>query len=125
MRSSDLRQRPRGVGSRIFLSVAISFCALAFVPGCASTIGDRCTSNRDCATGQECDTAPPGGYCFEQMCRANSCPSEAWCATFAVSERTRTFCLRKCQADGDCRGGYKCRFELGTPGGVCYVAPTT
>jgi len=121
----DPHRRPRGAGARTFLLAALFLSLATLGGGCAATVGDGCASNRECATGQECDTAPPGGYCLIATCRSNQCPSEAWCASFGVADRTRTFCLRKCQADGDCRSGYKCRLDLNTPGGVCYIAPTS
>jgi hypothetical protein len=55
-------------------------------------------------------------------CKPNSCAAEAWCASYVVGGRTQSYCLRKCQEDGDCRDGYRCRFDLGAPGGVCYTA---
>lgn len=121
MTSPISRRRPVATGTVAALMLMV---LAAFGGGCAATVGDGCTSNRECATAQECDTASPGGYCTILTCRANSCPSEAWCASFSLADRTRSFCLRKCQDNGDCRDGYKCRFDLGTAGGVCYVAPT-
>jgi hypothetical protein len=98
--------------------------AAALAAGCGNVIGDACTSNAECAFGHQCDTSSPAGYCLLTNCRANSCPQEAWCAVFQIStSRTQSFCLRKCKDDGDCRDGYRCRFDLGTPGGVCYVPP--
>ena len=90
--------------------------------GCAAHIGDPCTSNQECAYGHSCDLAPPGGYCLVVTCKPNSCAAEAWCASYVVGGRTQSYCLRKCQEDGDCRDGYRCRFDLGAPGGVCYTA---
>lgn len=91
--------------------------------GCSATVGDGCTSNRECGFTHECDTSSPGGYCLIPNCKPNSCPAESWCASFTFLDRQRTYCLRKCKSDGDCRSGYKCRFELGTPGGVCFTGP--
>ena len=108
-----------------FLPAAALALALFFgaTMGCSATVGDACTSNRECGPSQECDPSPPGGYCLIPNCRATSCPPEAWCASFTFVDRERTFCLRKCKSDGDCRSGYKCRFDTGTPGGVCYTGP--
>jgi hypothetical protein len=109
--------------SRSFLVIALFL--LSGVAACAAKVGDGCLNNADCAFGQTCDTSPPGGYCLIVGCRANSCPSEAWCASFQVGARIQSFCLRKCGDDGDCRDGYRCRFDTGAPGGVCYTAAPT
>jgi hypothetical protein len=41
-------------------------------------------------------------------CRADECPEEAVCVRFGLDERSRTFCMRHCEDNGDCRGGYQC-----------------
>lgn len=104
---------------RLALPLLLSLFAVA----CAAHIGDPCSSNRDCnaAAGHTCDVSAPGGYCLLYGCRANSCPSEAWCATFTTGPRTQSYCLRKCASSDDCRDGYRCRTDLGTPGGVCFT----
>jgi hypothetical protein len=103
-------------------ALLVSLAAL-LAGGCAAHVGDGCATNQDCATAQFCDTSPPGGYCTVVGCRANSCPSEAWCATALLGDHMQTYCLRKCEEDGNCRAGYVCRFDMATPGGVCFVAP--
>lgn len=101
--------------------------ALALVLGtvglaCAPKIGDNCTSSTDCSQNGDrlCDTTQPGGYCTVFNCEPDTCPEEAQCIAFdqrldpACSDPQswarfeRTFCMRRCDNDGDCRSGYVC-----------------
>ncbi len=66
---------------------------------------------------------PSGGYCTIFNCVGNGCPDEAACVVAGgavpgcgytdrgVSRSARSFCLRTCEADSDCRAdeGYKCK----------------
>lgn len=93
--------------------------------GCQPSIGDSCTTNADCSlTGDRlCDPTPPGGYCTQFNCLPGKCPDEAACVGFytkLASECTmvkvpdqrfeRSFCMKKCESDSDCRAseGYAC-----------------
>ncbi len=110
---------------------AVLFALLVLLPlalaGCAAEIGDSCVLSTDCSeTGDRiCDDTQPNGYCTIVNCEPDSCPSEAACIGFrdapsttnvcesATDLRTlRTFCMRKCSNDGDCRSGYECQ-DLG------------
>ncbi len=69
-----------------------------------------------------CDTTSPGGYCTVLGCGAGTCPSEAVCVGFQTllsvapecgslqsrARLQRTLCMRECDGDADCRGGYRC-----------------
>ncbi|MGC4070326.1 MAG: hypothetical protein QM784_37820 [Polyangiaceae bacterium] len=94
---------------------------LAF--GCQAKIGDSCTLGTDCSqTGSRtCDTSLPGGYCTIFNCEPDSCPDGAACVAFVIAPSTlaecisaeenreiRTFCLKRCSSDGDCRNQYEC-----------------
>ena len=97
---------------------------MLILAACEPEIGDDCSLSTDCSsTGDRiCDTTQPGGYCTIYNCHAGSCPDEAICVAFgtAVSaargcydpqdsaRRQRTFCMRKCDSDGDCRSDYDC-----------------
>lgn len=89
--------------------------------GCNPKIGDDCSTSTDCSTNGDrlCDTTQPGGYCTMFNCEPDTCPEEAQCIAFdstlspvcpdRVSARfERTYCMRRCESNGDCRGGYEC-----------------
>lgn len=79
--------------------------------GCGPEIGDACSDPLDCSTdgSRFCDDTQPDGYCLIPSCRADECPEEAVCVRFSENdERGRTFCLRHCASNSDCRGGYEC-----------------
>jgi hypothetical protein len=96
--------------------------------GCKPKIGDSCSLSTDCSASGDrlCDITQPGGYCTIAGCSAGSCPGEAICVAFQSSvsrgaacydpqdtpRLQRTYCLRKCGNDDDCRGGYDC-LDLG------------
>ncbi len=86
--------------------------ALAFLlfASCAPQIGDDCSEALDCAVDgtRLCDTTQPGGYCIVSGCRADECPDEAVCVRFGYEARSRTFCMRTCGSEGDCRAAYDC-----------------
>ncbi|MEZ4226885.1 MAG: hypothetical protein R3B13_38445 [Polyangiaceae bacterium] len=126
------------------------FVVLALVSGlygCKPEIGDECSVSTDCSNAGDrlCDTTQPGGYCTIFNCEPGTCPEEAVCIAFKNSPSQlcpdpqlgdrlrRTFCLRSCGGDDDCRSGYKCIdlakdnpwkasvAEYGASGKVCIV----
>ncbi len=106
----------------IRLAAALSLAASAV--GCLPKIGDHCTTSLDCSqTGQKiCDSTQPAGYCTVFNCEPDNCPDSAACVAFnnnvdpACASHDdgqwprfeRTFCVRPCNSDGDCREGYAC-----------------
>ncbi|MBI4705718.1 MAG: hypothetical protein HY744_31890 [Deltaproteobacteria bacterium] len=92
--------------------------------GCSAEIGDECTSALDCSTLGErlCDSTQPGGYCTIFNCEPDTCPEEAACVAFQGeidpacrqaddgkwARFGRTFCMRVCEEQDDCRSGYEC-----------------
>lgn len=88
--------------------------------GCKPKIGEDCATSIDCSISGDrlCDVTQPGGYCTVFNCEPNHCPddsvcvafSEGTCSTASVSTRfRRTFCMRSCEDESDCRGGaYHC-----------------
>lgn len=99
------------------------------VVACQPKIGDDCTRGTDCSTSgtRSCDTSMPGGYCTVANCEADSCPEEAACIAFTMSPSTlqecvdigeirglRSFCMRRCTSQDDCRGGYEC-IDMNSP----------
>lgn len=94
--------------TRRFLLLLSLGCLLA--AACAPQVGDSCTDALDCAVDgtRLCDTTQPSGYCLVSGCRADECPDEAVCVRFGYDERARTFCMRHCASEGDCRSAYDC-----------------
>lgn len=96
--------------------------ALAGAASCKPEIGDECSVSTDCSsTGDRlCDTTQPGGYCTIYNCEPGTCPEEAICVAFEISKSDvcedpqlssrlqRNFCMRSCEGNDDCRGGYSC-----------------
>lgn len=97
----------------------------AFGAGCTPEIGDGCFSSTDCSQRGDrlCDIAQPGGYCTLFNCRPNLCPDDASCVLFdpqvpgcgfedrngaGGSRVARSACMKACETDADCRGGYVC-----------------
>jgi hypothetical protein len=92
-------------------------------PACTPNIGDACVVHSECSqTGDRiCEPNFPGGYCTIFNCEPGTCPSEAACVAFysAPSEKLacgdptdrrfeRTFCMKTCTGDSDCRTSYSC-----------------
>ena len=105
------------------LEVLVLAWSLALGSGCKPEIGDDCETSTDCSNAGDrlCDTTQPGGYCTIFNCEPGTCPEdEAICVAFQSSlskvcadtpqdqRLMRTFCLRKCSDDDDCRSGYRC-----------------
>ena len=97
--------------------------ALLVAAGCAPKIGNKCTLSTDCSQlgDRLCDTTQPDGYCTIFSCEPDKCP-EAVCVGFDSqidpacgasqgiqgARFERTFCMKSCDDDGDCRDNYKC-----------------
>jgi hypothetical protein len=102
----------------------LGFAAVALAsPACTPDIGDACLVHSDCSQigDRLCEPNVPGGYCTIFNCEPGTCPSEASCVAFysAPSENLacadptdrrfqRTFCMKTCTSDSDCRSGYAC-----------------
>lgn len=142
--------------SRLSTPSLLVVAALAMLAGmgCKAKIGDKCTLSTDCSvTGDRlCDTSEPGGYCTIFNCEPGRCPDEAICVAFREvadgsqvacqdpqrwSRFERSFCMRTCGGDSDCRAGYSCADEAalvstwnaviaegGQVGKVCVPTPT-
>lgn len=100
--------------------------ALLGLAACTPEVGDPCSSHADCSNSGDrlCDDTFPGGYCTLFNCEPGSCPDEAVCVAFRAAPSgapgceglsggarlTRTFCMKACDGEGDCRGGdaYTC-----------------
>jgi hypothetical protein len=112
--------------SIVRLILMLSFSAAA----CRPEIGEACDVSADCAESSEriCDPTQPGGYCTIFNCEPGGCPEEAICIAFGSelslvdgckdangrSRFRRTFCMKSCEANDDCRSGYLCR-DLSVP----------
>lgn len=103
---------------RALLALVAALTAL----GCKPEIGDECSVSTDCSSAGDrlCDTTQPGGYCTIFNCEPGGCPEEAICVGFVTSTSKvcqdpqdedrlqRTYCLRSCDSNDDCRSGYSC-----------------
>src|SRR5438874_282901 len=105
---------------------ALAALAVALGIGCKPKIGDGCAVSTDCSVNGDrlCDTTQPGGYCTVFNCEPGTCPADQSvcvafhdqvCADPRSSERfERTFCMRTCDDDSDCRGGQYACLDEGT-----------
>lgn len=84
--------------------------ALMLVPACGTAIGDSCSSDSQCPSGAYCDRTMPGGYCTTGGCRPGDCPSGSVCVEFS---NTDSYCMDRCNDDGDCRDDYNCFTSIG------------
>ncbi len=104
--------------ARFAAAVAVAWA----VAGCQPQIGDRCNLNTDCSSSgtRQCDNSMPGGYCTMFNCGPNTCPDQSACYLFNAdvqgctysdrdpSRTARSFCMKDCAHDSDCRTGYQC-----------------
>jgi hypothetical protein len=100
---------------------ARAWVGLLFVVACGPTVGDPCTTAKDCL-GRLCLSAP-GGYCSVSCTIGgpNGCPAGSLCIRDAVALGAHA-CLRSCVNERDCRTGYLCQKVSGSDVPVC-VAP--
>jgi hypothetical protein len=101
------------------------------VSACQPDIGDACEITPDCGETSDriCDPTQPGGYCTVFNCEPGTCPEESICIAFGAVVSTaegctdpngssrfrRTFCMKTCESESDCRGSYDCE-SLNVPG---------
>jgi hypothetical protein len=105
--------------------IALMSCLVFFFVACGAEIGDECGNDNDCSPNgdRNCDDSEPGGYCLIIGCSAGECPGEASCVEFTTPcpenmdaemcemiepNRGRTYCMKHCKKNGDCRSGYDC-----------------
>jgi len=99
--------------------------ALLSLVGCKPKIGNKCANSVDCSQlgDRLCDTTQPGGYCTIFSCEPDTCP-DSICVGFNTDidpacgalddvrppRFERTFCMKPCDDDSDCRAaeGYVC-----------------
>lgn len=139
-RQTGCRSRVRSAPMRHVLEVFGKIClCIVIATGCQPEIGDSCNVSDDCSQQGDrlCDTTQPGGYCTQFNCEPGSCPDEAICVAFTRASLEhlacntgssglagrRTFCLRSCRKQSDCRKGYECGDvgERGNPWGATLV----
>lgn len=110
-------------GRNDLCALLVAIAAILTV-ACEPEIGDSCVTAADCtsSTDRICDATQPGGYCTLFNCEPDGCPEEAACVAFRTfegeaaacrddqggSRLQRTFCMRRCSTDSDCRSGYAC-----------------
>lgn len=82
-------------------------CALV---GCGTTVGDPCTTPKECGEGVCINRSyTPGGYCTRQCVvgDAQSCPAGSKCISEGISGELDG-CFLECSESSDCRSGYVC-----------------
>jgi hypothetical protein len=98
--------------------------ALGLLLGCQPHIGDDCETSADCSANGDrlCDITQPSGYCTIFNCEPGTCPDESVCIVFSASSSTvpgcenaygtspyqRSFCMKTCSGESDCRSKYSC-----------------
>jgi hypothetical protein len=110
------RAATHGVAVRPLLFL-LTFALLA---GCGATIGDACTTEKDCGNGVCLNRGfTPGGYCSVSCTVGGAaCPTGSVCVDNAIG-RDVSGCLRTCASSKDCRGGYVCKTERNSGTPVC------
>ncbi|MBL8919660.1 MAG: hypothetical protein JNJ54_12405 [Myxococcaceae bacterium] len=98
----------------------VTLVGLLGLAGCGATIGDACTTAKDCGSGLCLNRDfTPGGYCaLGCVLGGAACPAGSVCVDDAVG-RDSPGCLRSCRSSLDCREGYICRTERSSPTPVC------
>jgi hypothetical protein len=78
--------------------------------------GAPCSADDECLGGT-CLTGPdwPDGYCTHEGCDGTCDSPDSGC----VDSDLGNFCAEYCSSDADCREGYGCSQEPGSPGRVC------
>jgi hypothetical protein len=132
-----------------FATRALLLTAL-FAAGCTPKIGDKCNSSTDCSQLGErlCDVSQPNGYCTIFNCEPDTCPNSVCVGFNAKTDAAcpndgrwarfeRTFCLKECSSNSDCRDSYVCVLQVdfaarnatpldsSSPTGICMVAVST
>ncbi len=107
------------IAHALVISLFAALCA------CTPEIGDECSTSVDCSQQGDrlCDITQPNGYCTVFNCEPDTCPEDdGVCVAFSYeldpvckelddgrwSRFERTFCMKQCEDDGDCRSGYTC-----------------
>ncbi len=114
-----MRRRKHGAGVSALSRALVILAALVFA-GCGPTIGDACTTERDCGAGLCLNRDfTPGGTC-SLPCSVGgaACPAGSVCVDGAIG-RDSPGCLRSCRSVMDCRSGYVCKTERNSSTPIC------
>ena len=114
-----MRRRKHGEAVPALPRVLVFLAALV-VTACGPTIGDACTTERDCGTGVclNRDFTPGGACSLPCSIGGAACPAGSVCVDDAVG-RDSPGCLPSCRSAMDCRGGYVCKTEKNSATPVC------
>lgn len=101
--------------------IAFAFATALALTGCGATVGDPCTTPRDCGNGL-CinEDYTPGGYCSTQCVVGDdtTCPSGTRCVKEGAGKDVPA-CFIECATGDDCRSGYVCERVKDHPFKVC------
>ena len=109
--------------SPVVLAWWFSLAALSSCSG--GTIGNPCTTDRDCEPGQSCFlNGFPGGYCSRGCTREGGvsigeCPGSSVCSGTSIAGSSTLFCADTCTDPSQCRESYNCRTLPGTDLKAC------
>ena len=103
----------------LLAALVLSFAALQ---ACTAIVGDACTTQTDCGRTMFCEQSLPDGYCTLKDCLDTGCPSEGICISF---DADTSWCMAICDADGDCRDGYRSVKDFGKHGFCNDIRGTT
>ena len=114
-----MRRRKHGVPVSALPRALIVLSTLAFA-ACGPTIGDACTTERDCGLGLclNRDFTPGGACSLACAVGGAACPAGSVCVDAAIGKDSPG-CLRSCRSAMDCRGGYVCKTEKNSATPVC------
>lgn len=111
--------RRRGTAGPLAPSLAV--VAALSLWACGPTMGDPCTTERECGGGQCLNRSfTPGGYCTRPCSTTptGACPAGTVCVAEALGRRADG-CMRACVDEKDCRVGYACALANGSATTVC------
>jgi len=94
---------------------ALGAAAAAVLAACGPTVGDACTTDKDCGHGVCLQGASsPGGYCSLacQGAGSSGCPNGSACDR--SGNEPSPVCRLTCTTSQDCRSGYTCTGTQGS-----------
>lgn len=106
------RNRHPGVVSLACLALALS--------ACGPTIGDACTTDRDCGAGVcvNRDFTPGGACSLPCVVGGAACPAGTLCVRDVIANN-QPGCMKSCKRQADCRDAYVCNVQKDSETPIC------
>jgi hypothetical protein len=92
---------------RALLPAFVALAATCLLACSGNTIGDACTKDSECHSGETCLTNEPGGFCGK-TCSEEGSTSECPGSSICTNQSGPLICAPKCTSQSDCRVGYEC-----------------